>query len=61
MSYCYRLDKQLNSLIVGATLCGSAVCMTRVSYMSHASARGLVSGHWLSRSVLSGYPYLVSG
>jgi hypothetical protein len=58
---CYCLDKRLNCLVVGATPPGFAVCMTCVSYMSHASARGLVSGHRLNWSVLLRYPNLVSG
>ena len=58
---CYRLDKQLNCLIVGVTPHGSAARMTRVSYTSRASVRGPVSGHWLSQSILLGYPNLVSG
>ena len=58
---CYRLDKRLNCLAVSVTLHGSAVRMTRVSYMSCASVRGLAGGHQSSRSVLLGYPCLVSG
>jgi hypothetical protein len=58
---CYRLDKRLNCLTVGVTPPGSAVRMTRVSYTSRASVRGLASGHWSSRSVLVGCLSLVSG
>jgi hypothetical protein len=58
---CYRLDKRLNCLLVGATPPGFAVCMTRVSYMTRASVRGLASGHRSSRFVLPGYQSLVSG
>jgi len=58
---CYHLDKQLNCLVVGATRCGSAVHTMHVSYMSHASAMGLVSGHRSSRSDLLGYLNLMSG
>jgi hypothetical protein len=57
----YCLDKQLNCLVVGVTPRGSAARMTRVSYTSRASVRGLVSGHRLSRSVLLGCPCLMSG
>jgi hypothetical protein len=59
--FCYRLDKRLNCLVVGATLPGSVVRMTRVSYTSRASARGLASGRRSSWSVLAGCPSLVSG
>jgi hypothetical protein len=59
--YCYCLDKRLNCLIVDATSPSFAVHMTRVLYMSHASVRGPVSGHQLSRSVLLGYLNLMSG
>jgi hypothetical protein len=41
---CYCLGKQLNCLIVGATPLGFAAHTMCVSYMSHASVRGLVSG-----------------
>ena len=61
LAHCYCLDKWLNCLAVGVTLCGSAVHMTHVSYTSHASVRGLVSGHWSSQSDLVGYLNLVSG
>ena len=60
-SPCYRLDKWLNCLLVGATPPGSAVHMTRVSYISLASARGPASGRRSNRSILPGYPNLVSG
>jgi hypothetical protein len=59
--HCYRLDKQLNYLVIGATYRSSAVCTMRVSYTSHASATGLVSGHRSSRSDLLRYLNLVSG
>jgi len=42
---CYRLDKRLDCLVVGAILLGSAVHMTHVSYTSRASVRGPVGGH----------------
>jgi hypothetical protein len=58
---CYHLDKRLNCLVVGATPPGSVVHTTCVSYTSRASARGLASDHWSSRSVLVGCPSLVSG
>jgi hypothetical protein len=61
LGLCYRLDKRINCLTVGATSPGSAVRMTRVSYTSHASVRGLASGHQSNRSVLAGYLSLVSG
>jgi hypothetical protein len=61
MAPCYCLDKRLNCLIAGAIPPGSAVHMMHVSYMSHASARGPVSGHQLSQSVLLGYLNLMSG
>ena len=59
--FCYRLDKWLNCLAVGVTPPGFTARTTHVSYMSHASVRGLVSGCRLSQSVLLGYPNLVSG
>jgi hypothetical protein len=58
---CYCLDKRLNCLAVSAIPHGSAARMTRVSYTSHASARGRASGHWSNRSILVGCPSLVSG
>jgi hypothetical protein len=58
---CYRLDKWLNCLAVGVTPHGSAVHMTRVSYTSRASVRGLVGGHQSNQSILLGYPCLMSG
>jgi len=58
---CYRLDKRLKGLVVGATYLGSAVHMMRASYTSRVSVRGLVSGHRLSRSNLLGYLNHVSG
>jgi hypothetical protein len=58
---CYRLDKWLNCLVVGVTPLGSAAHMTHVSYMSHASVRGLVGGHWLNRSIPPGQLSLMSG
>ena len=58
---CYRLDKRLNCLLVGATPPGSAVRTTCVSYTNRASVRGLASGHRSNRSVLPGYQSLVSG
>ena len=61
LAHCYRLGKRLNCLAVGVTPRGSAVHMTRVSYMSRASVRGLAGGHRSSRSVLLGYPCLMSG
>jgi hypothetical protein len=60
-SPCYHLDKWLNCLAVGVTPRGSVVHMMHVSYMSRASAMGLVSGHQSNRSDLLGYPNLVSG
>jgi hypothetical protein len=58
---CYHLGKWLNCLVVGVTPPGSAVLTTHVSYTNHASVRGLVSGHWLSQSILLGYLSLMSG